>query len=124
MKEIIVTKNAPSAIGPYSQGIKAGGLVFVSGQLPMDPGTGQFPDTIKEQTRQALENAKASLAEKGYGLDTVVKTTVYLQSIQDFGAMNEVYAQYFKEECPARAAFEVAKLPLGAKVEIEMIAYK
>ncbi|MCG8338889.1 MAG: Rid family hydrolase, partial [Proteobacteria bacterium] len=78
MKEIIVTKNAPSAIGPYSQGIKAGGLVFVSGQLPMDPSTGQFPDTIIEQTRQALENAKAILAEKGYGLDTVVKTTVYL----------------------------------------------
>ena len=125
MKEVITTELAPSAIGPYSQGIKADGLVFVSGQIPIVPSTGKFAgETIGEQTKQVLENAKAILEAKGYDLDDVVKATVYLKDINDFGGMNKVYAQYFTKNCPARAAFEVANLPLGAKVEIEMIAYK
>lgn len=125
MKEIITTKDAPSAIGPYSQGVKADGFIFVSGQLPIVPETGKFVgSTIKEQTEQALKNAKSILNAKGYDLTDVVKTTVYLKSIDEFKQMNEVYAQFFTQDCPARAAFEVANLPLGAKVEIEMIAYK
>ncbi len=123
MKEKIETSNAPAAIGPYSQAINVEGLVFVSGQLPIDPATGEFPsEDIAEQTTQSLENMKAILAEAGYDMDRVVKTTVFLSDIKDFAAMNEVYAKYFTAPFPARAAFEVANLPKGAKVEIEAIA--
>jgi 2-iminobutanoate/2-iminopropanoate deaminase len=123
MKEAIVTANAPAAIGPYSQAVKEGDLVFVSGQLPVDPKTGEFPsDNIQEQTRQSMENIKSVLQEAGYDMDRVLKTTVYLADIADFAAANEVYAEYFNEPYPARAAFQVAALPKGAKVEIEAIA--
>lgn len=124
MKKVAIeTKNAPAAIGPYSQAINAEGLVFVSGQLPIDPATGAFPsEDAAEQTRQPLENVKAILTEAGYSMDQVVKTTVFLSDINDFAAMNEVYASYFTAPFPARAAFEVANLPKGAKVEIEVIA--
>lgn len=119
----VETKNAPAAIGPYSQAINADGFVFVSGQLPINPATGEFPsEDAAEQTRQSLENVKAILAEAGYGMDRVVKTTVFLSDINDFAAMNEVYSGYFSAPFPARAAFEVANLPKGAKVEIEAIA--
>ena len=119
------TNNAPAAIGPYSQAIEAGGMVFASGQLPIDPGTGTFPEGgIKEQTRQSILNAKAILEEAGCSLSNVVKTTVLLSDIADFGAMNEVYASFFCEPFPARSAFAVRDLPKGALVEIEMIAAK
>ena len=125
MKEIIKTENAPSAIGPYSQAVKAEGFIFVSGQLGIDPANKKFKgETVEEQTEQALENAKAILAVKGYTLDDVIKTTVFLDDINDFKNMNAVYAQFFTQDCPARAAFEVANLPLRAKVEIELIAHK
>ncbi len=123
MKEAIVTTRAPAAIGPFSQAVRDGDLIFVSGQLPIDPETGAFPsEDVQEQTKQSLENIKAVLAEAGYGLERVLKTTVFLADIADFGAMNEIYAQYFKEPYPARAAFQVAALPKGARVEIEAVA--
>lgn len=122
---IINTEKAPAAIGPYSQAVKAGKFIFVSGQLPIDPAAGAFPDGgIAEQTKQSIENIKSILEQAGYGLRDVVKTTVLLDSIGDFAAMNAVYATYFKDDCPARAAFEVAALPKGALVEIEAVAYK
>ncbi|WP_304944402.1 RidA family protein [Vallitalea guaymasensis] len=124
MKEIIATKNAPEAIGPYSQGTAGAGLVFVSGQLPIDIATGQFPDGgIKEQTKQSLENLKQILAERGLTLQHVLKTTVFLKDMNDFTAMNEVYKEYFGDSnYPARAAIQVARLPKDALVEIEAIA--
>ena len=123
MKAISSSK-APAAIGPYSQAIDSGaGLVFVSGQLPIDPSTGAFPDGgIKEQTAQSIRNAKAILEEAGSGLDKVVKTTVFLADMADFGAMNEVYSSYFTSPFPARSAVAVKDLPKGALVEIECIA--
>ncbi len=125
MKKAIVTQNAPSAIGPYSQGIDAGNMVFVSGQLPIDPKTNAFAsDEIKGQTKQSLENAQAILKEIGLSLDNVVKTTIFLKDIKDFAGMNEVYASFFNEPFPSRSAFEVANLPKDALVEIEMIAVK
>ncbi len=125
-KQIISTSSAPAAIGPYSQGVAASGeTIYVSGQLPIDPATGSFAgSTIQEQTRQSLENVKAILAAHGCGLNDVVKTTVLLQDIADFGPMNEVYSTYFTGECPARAAFQVAALPKNALVEIEAVAVK
>ena len=121
----ISTEKAPAAIGPYSQAIEANGLVFASGQLPIVPATGQFPEGgIKEQTRQALLNAQAILREAGLDLCNVVKTTVLLSDIADFGAMNEVYAEMFSAPFPARSAFAVKDLPKGALVEIECIAAK
>ena len=121
----ISTNNAPAAIGPYSQAIEAGGLVFASGQLPINPSTGTFPEGgIKEQTRQSILNAQAILESAGCSLSNVVKTTVLLADIADFAAMNEVYASFFSEPCPARSAFAVRDLPKGALVEIEMIAAK
>lgn len=123
MKKIINTPDAPKAIGPYSQAVKTGNLVFVSGQLPLIPETMSFVEGgIKEQTRQALTNAKAILDSAGTDLGGVVKTTVLLKDIADFAAMNEVYGEFFKTDCPARAAYQVANLPLGALVEIELIA--
>ena len=122
----IQTNNAPAAIGPYSQAIDSGtGLVFVSGQLPLNPATGTFPEGgIKEQTRQSLLNAKAILEAAGLGLGNVVKTTVFLASMADFAAMNEVYAQFFTAPFPARSAVAVKTLPKDALVEIECIAAK
>lgn len=117
------TANAPAAIGPYSQAVCAGGFVYVSGQIPLDPPTGEFagPD-IRTQTRQSLKNIAAILAAAGSGMDRVVKTTVLLKDIGDFAAMNEVYAEAFTAPYPARAAFEAAALPKGALVEIECVA--
>ena len=122
MKDAIVTAGAPAAIGPYSQAVKAGGMVFVSGQLPIDPATGTFPGSVMEQTKRSLLNCKAILEQAGLGLENVVKTTVFLKDMNDFAAMNEVYASFFAQPYPARAAFEVARLPKDAQVEIEMIA--
>jgi len=123
MKDAVYTKNAPEAIGPYSQAIEAGGMIFVSGQLPVDPATGAFAgEDIKAQTEQSIKNIKAILEVKGLTLDNVVKTTVFLQDMNEFAAMNEVYASFFTGVCPARAAVQVARLPKDAKVEIEAIA--
>ena len=125
MKTINSTANAPAAIGPYSQATEANGLIFISGQLPLIPETGVFPEGgIAEQTEQSLKNVGAILAAAGCGYENVLKTTVFLQNMDDFAAMNEVYARFFTENCPARAAVEVAKLPKGALVEIEAIAAK
>ena len=119
----IATAKAPAAIGPYSQAIEANGFVYLSGQLPIDPATGQFPEGgIKAQTRQSLLNAQAILREAGLELANVVKTTVLLSDIADFGPMNEVYAEMFQSPFPARSAFAVRDLPKGALVEIECIA--
>lgn len=124
MKKVLATEKAPAAIGPYSQGVRGGDYVFVSGQLPIDPATGAFAgEDIASQTRQSLTNIKAILESGGLSMDQVVKTTVLLKNINDFAAMNEVYATFFKGECPARAAFGVAALPKDALVEIEAIAY-
>ena len=125
MNQPIHTPNAPAAIGPYSQAVKTGNLVFVSGQLPIDPATGAFAGSdIASQTRQSLTNVKAILEAAGYAMSDVVKTTVLLAEIADFAAMNAVYAEFFTENCPARAAFAVKDLPKGALVEIEAIAGK
>ena len=122
-KTIIATKNAPGAIGPYSQGIRANGFVFTSGQIGLDPATGEFvKGGIVEQSRQALLNVKNVLEAAGSGLDKAVKTTVFLKDINDFAAMNAVYSEFFKTDCPARSAVQVAALPKGALVEIEVIA--
>ena len=119
----ISTTAAPAAIGPYSQAVEANGFVFASGQLPIDPLTGQFPEGgVKEQTRQSLLNAQAILREAGLELKNVVKTTVFLASMDDFAAMNEVYSSFFCEPFPARSAVAVKTLPKGALVEIECIA--
>ena len=120
----IKTEKAPAAIGPYSQAIEVGGLVFASGQLPIDPTTGTFPEGIKAQTRQALTNAQEILKAAGTDMKHVVKTTVLLADIADFAAMNEVYAEFFTEPYPARSAFAVKSVPKGALVEIECIASK
>lgn len=120
--KVIATNNAPAAIGPYSQAIEANGFVYCSGQLPINPATGEMPDGIKEQTRQSLLNAKAILNEAGLDLKDVVKTTVLLSDIQNFAPMNEVYAELFAAPFPARSAFAVRDLPKGALVEIEVIA--
>lgn len=123
MKKAIATSQAPAAIGPYSQAIETNGMVYLSGQLPIDPVTGLFPEGgIKEQTRQSLLNAQAILREAGLSLDHVVKTTVLLSDIANFGPMNEVYAEMFQAPFPARSAFAVKDLPKGALVEIECIA--
>ncbi len=124
MKKVLATTKAPAAIGPYSQAIRADKFVFVSGQIPIDPATGEFAgDDIAAQTRQSLTNIQNILASEGLTMANVVKTTVLLKNIADFGAMNEVYASFFESDCPARAAFEVAALPKAALVEIEAIAY-
>ena len=124
MNTAISTEKAPAAIGPYSQAIQAEGkTIYVSGQLPVDPATGAFAgEDIQSQTRQSLENIKAILATAGADMSSVVKTTVLLKNIADFGAMNENYAQYFQQPFPARAAFQVGALPKDALVEIECVA--
>lgn len=124
MKKAISTEKAPAAIGPYSQAIHAGGFIYISGQLPVIPETGEFISVeISGQTRQSILNVKAILESAGATLDNVVKTTVFLADINDFAAMNAVYAEFFTGTEPARAAVEVANIPKGALVEIEAVAY-
>ena len=123
MKEILATERAPRAIGPYSQAVRSGNLLFASGQIPIDPATGEFvAGGIAEQTEQVLKNVSAILEAAGVGLQQVVKTTVFLADMDDFTAMNEVYARFFGENPPARATVQAARLPRDARVEIEAIA--
>jgi 2-iminobutanoate/2-iminopropanoate deaminase len=123
MKDIVATDRAPRAIGPYSQAIRAGELVFASGQIPIDPATGEFvTGGIVEQTEQVLRNLTAVFEAAGVGLNQVVKTTVFLADMDDFTAMNEVYGRFFNSEPPARATVQAARLPRDARVEIEAIA--
>ena len=123
MTETVKTDNAPGAIGPYSQAIKAGGMVFCSGQIPIDPATGEFvSEDIAEQTEQVLRNLSEVLKAAGASLENVVKTTVFLADMSDFVAMNEVYGRYFNENKPARATVQAARLPRDARVEIDCIA--
>lgn len=125
MKKVINSPKAPKAIGPYSQAIEANGTLYISGQLPVDVNTGKFVEGgIKEQTEQALKNIGYILEEAGCTYEHVVKTTCLLSDIANFAAMNEIYARYFTQDCPARAAFAVKDLPLGALVEIEVVAAK
>lgn len=125
MKKIISTSKAPAAIGPYSQAIEIKGTLYISGQVPIDPSTGKIVDGgIKEQTHQVLKNIGSILQEAGYNYSDVIKSTCLLANMDDFKDMNEVYAQYYKENPPARAAYGVVKLPLGALIEIETIAVK
>ncbi len=123
MIETVTTDRAPGAIGPYSQAVKAGGMVFCSGQIPIDPSTGEFvSETVAEQTEQVLKNLGEVLTAAGTGLDKVVKTGVFLADMNDFAEMNEVYSRYFSENKPARATVQAAGLPRGARVEIDCIA--
>lgn len=124
MKKIIASPLAPKAVGPYSQAVEAGGALYISGQLPVDGATGKMAEGIEAQTRQSLDNLGHILREAGYDYSNVVKTTVLLQSIGNFAAMNAVYAGYFTSEMPARICFEVAALPMGALVEIDAVAVK
>lgn len=125
MKQIISTKNAPAAIGPYSQAVVVNGLLFISGQLPINPETGKIETSdITNQTEQVFANINAVLNEAGYTFSDVVKSTVFLSDISNFAGMNEVYKKYYQSDCPARSAFAVKDLPLGALVEIETIAAK
>ena len=124
MKKIIASPLAPKAVGPYSQAVEHDGTLYVSGQLPIDGATGNLADGIEAQTRQSLDNLGHILREAGYDYADVAKTTVLLDSIADFGAMNAVYAEYFTADMPARICFEVAKLPMGALVEIDAVAVK
>ncbi len=122
-KEVVNTEKAPAALGPYSQAIKFGNLLFSSGQIPMDPATGEIvADDVENQTRQVLENVRAVLEEAGTSLDKVLKTTVFIKNMDDFGKINDVYAEYFTENPPARSTVEVARLPKDVQVEIEVIA--
>ena len=123
MKERIVTDKAPGAIGPYSQGMKIGDFIFFSGQIPINPTTGEMPEGIEAQTRQSLDNVKGLLESQGLTFANVVKTTVFLDSMDDFATMNSIYAEYFVEPYPARSAVEVAKLPKGALIEVEVIVH-
>jgi 2-iminobutanoate/2-iminopropanoate deaminase len=123
MREVISTPNAPQAIGPYSQAIRANGFIFVSGQIPLDPSSGQIvPGGIAEQTARVLSSLAAVLEAAGSGMDKAVKTTVYLKDMGEFAAMNEVYAKFFPQSAPARATVEVARLPKDVRVEIDLIA--
>ncbi len=124
-RKIIKTAEAPQAIGPYSQAVEAGGFVFVSGQIPIDPKTGNLVQSdIKTQARQVMENGKAILAAAGCGMAQVVKATIYLKNISDFGSVNEVYGGYFPSSPPARATVEVSRLPKDVSVEVDFVAYK
>lgn len=124
-KKIISTDSAPKAIGPYSQAVEAGGFVFLSGQISIDPATGKVVQAdIREQARLVLENAKAILAAAGCGLHQVVKATIYVRNMGDFGAVNEVYGRYFSSEPPARATVEVSRLPKDVEIEMDFVAWK
>lgn len=124
MKNVVKTDKAPGAIGPYSQGIDIGNMIFFSGQIPLNPLTGEMPEGIEAQTRQSLENVKGLLESQGLDFSNVVKTTVFLDNMADFNAVNEIYAQYFVEPYPARSAVEVGKLPKNALIEVEVVAVK
>lgn len=124
MKKIIASPLAPKAVGPYSQAVEAAGTIYVSGQLPIDASTGRMPEGIEAQTRQSLTNLRHILEEAGSSLSDVVKTTVLLQDMGDFAAMNAVYAEFFTQEMPARMCYEVARLPMGAQVEIDAVAVR
>lgn len=124
MKKILATAKAPAAIGPYSQGINLNGTVFISGQLPVNPADGSIPAGIEQQTRQAMDNIGAILNEAGLTFNDIVKTTVLLADLADFAAMNAVYAEYFPQDKPARACYQVVALPKGALLEIDAIAGK
>ncbi|EQC2122847.1 RidA family protein [Listeria monocytogenes] len=121
-KEIIQTSSAPKALGPYSQAVKVNGLIFTSGQLGINPETGELADGTTKQAEQAFKNIAAVLAEAGSGLDKIIKATVFFKDLNEFKAANEVYATFFSSDFPARSAFQVAKLPLDAAIEIEVIA--
>lgn len=122
-KEIVATGNAPAAIGPYSQAVQTGGFLFVSGQIPLDPDSGELvAGSIAEQTRQVMENVKAILAAAGLDMERIVKTTIYLADLDDFATVNAIYGEYFAGDPPARATVQVSRLPRGARVEIEAIA--
>jgi 2-iminobutanoate/2-iminopropanoate deaminase len=124
-KKIIKTADAPQAIGPYSQAVEAGAFVFVSGQIPIDPGSGNVvPGDIKAQTRQVMENAKAILSAAGCGMSQVVKATIYLRNLGDFAVMNEIYGGYFSSDPPARATVEVSRLPKEVTIEMDFTAWK
>ena len=122
-KKVIITERAPKAIGPYSHAIKSGNLLFISGQVPVNPTTGELTGDIKVQTRQVLENLKSILLAAGASTLDIVKTTVFLKNLDDFTAMNEIYSAYFPKEAPARSTVEVARIPRGALIEIEAIAF-
>jgi 2-iminobutanoate/2-iminopropanoate deaminase len=122
--KVISTDKAPAAIGPYSQALDAGSMVFVSGQIPIDPATGKMADTIQEQAAQSLTNLKNILAQAGLSMSNVIKTSVFLADLNDFAAVNEVYAGFFTAPYPARSCVQVAAIPKGAKVEIECIAVR
>ena len=122
MKEIIATEDAPKAVGPYSQAVRSGNILFVSGQLPLDPDTGTMPEGAADQARQSMKNIKAILEAAGSGMDRVLRCGIFLANMDDFGAVNEVYASFFEGDYPARATVEVSRLPLGALVEIDAIA--
>ncbi len=124
MREKVSTEKAPSAVGPYSQAIDTGSTLYVSGQLPLDPATMTAPETIEEQTRQSIQNAKNIIESAGYDITSTVKVTVLLDDINDFAKMNEVYATFFTDPYPARVCYEVAKLPMGVKVEIDFVVVK
>lgn len=124
MKTVVKTDKAPGAIGPYSQGIDLGNMIFFSGQIPLNPQTGEMPEGIEAQAKQALENVKGLLESQGLDFSHVVKTTVFLDNMDDFNTVNGIYAQHFVEPYPARSAVEVAKLPKGALIEVEVIAVK
>lgn len=122
MKKIVSTQKAPGAIGPYSQGIVAGGFLFTSGQLPINPQTGEIPSTIEKQTILVLENLKAIVEEAGLSLENIVKATIYLKNMSDFNTVNQIYATYFTNNPPARVCIEVSKIPKDALIEIDAIA--
>lgn len=124
MKKVIASPHAPKAVGPYCQAVDADGTLYISGQLPINPGTGTMPEGVEAQTRQSLANLGAILKEAGMQYDDIVKTTVLLADIKDFGAMNAVYAEHFTATFPARVCYQVAALPMGALVEIDAIARK
>ena len=124
MKNVVKTNKAPGAIGPYSQGIQVGDMFFFSGQIPLNPETGTMPESIVDQAHQALTNVKGLLESQGLTFANVVKTTVFLDNIDDFTTVNEIYAQYFTEPFPARSAVEIGRLPKGALIEVEVIAVK
>ena len=122
--KVISTTNAPAAIGPYSQALDCGNMVFVSGQIPVDPATGKIAETVEEQAHQSLSNLRNVLAEAGLTMANVIKTTVFLADLADFGTVNEIYAQYFSQPYPARSCVQVAAIPQGCKLEIECIAVR
>ena len=124
MKKIISTDKAPAAIGPYSQAIEVNGMVFTSGVIPVNPATGEIPEGIEAQADQAIGNLCALIAESGCKVEDVIKTTVFIKNMDDFGTINEVYSKYFKAECPARSCVEVARLPKDVLIEIEAIVLK